>query len=121
MPLNAESPRPGGGSGDHGMSSFCGDDLQATTTRQSPTQAQNLVRRSGARPPLRLVLGTLPTNATKSGPPPQPPRPRRHLLAVRISAFAGSAPHCRSRPFRLTHDDLDELIAVAMRMEGRRA
>jgi len=51
---------------------------------------------------------------------PPVPAPRRRL-SVRISVLDGRAPYCRSRPFRLTHDDLDELIAVAMRMEGRRA
>jgi hypothetical protein len=40
---------------------------------------------------------------------PSPPRPRR--LEVRTSVADGRAPYCRSQVFRLTHDDLDELIA----------
>jgi hypothetical protein len=47
----------------------------------------------------------------------KPPRPRP--LEVRISAADGRSAFGRSRAFRLTHDDLDELIAVAMRMERR--
>jgi hypothetical protein len=56
------------------------------------------------RPRLRLV-------------PPAPP-PRR-LLAVRINVLDGHSAFGRSHSFRLTHDDLDELIAVAMRLERR--
>lgn len=44
-------------------------------------------------------------------------RPRR--IDVRIAAAAGLTPVGRSRAFRLSHDDLDELIAAAMRMERR--
>ena len=51
-----------------------------------------------------------------------PPEPQpRCRLAVRINVLDGRSPVGRSRSFRLTHDELDELIAVAMRMEGRRA
>jgi hypothetical protein len=50
---------------------------------------------------------------------PREPRAVRHRLAVRISVLDARAPYGRSRAFRLTHDELDELIAVAMRMEGR--
>jgi hypothetical protein len=55
-----------------------------------------------------------------------PPRPRlrlvppepapRHRLAVRISVLDGHSAFGRSRVFRLAHNELDELIAVAMRM-----
>jgi hypothetical protein len=58
-----------------------------------------------------------------------PPRPRLRLvprepqatprLAVRISVLDGRSAFGRSRAFRLTHDELGELIAVAMRMERR--
>jgi hypothetical protein len=58
-----------------------------------------------AAPHLRLV------------PRPGPRRPRR--IEVRIAAADQRALYGRSRAFRLTHDDLDELIAVAMRMEAR--
>jgi hypothetical protein len=54
---------------------------------------------------LRLVL------------PPPSPRPRR--LEVRISVADGRAPHGRSRLFRLIERHLDELIAVATRLEFR--
>jgi hypothetical protein len=50
-------------------------------------------------------------------PPPSLPRPRR--FEVRIAVADGRSPYGRSRVFRLAHDDLDELIAVAIRMEGR--
>ena len=69
-------------------------------------QAQNLIRRSGVRPSLRVVT-----------PAPTPPQPR---IDVRISASDGREPHCRSRPFHLTHDDYGELIAIVARMEAMR-
>jgi len=49
---------------------------------------------------------------------PPAPAPRRRL-AVRISVLDGRSAFGRSRAFRLTHDDLDELIAVATRLERR--
>ena len=49
---------------------------------------------------------------------PPAPAPRR-CLSVRISVLDGRSAFGRSRAFRLTHDDLDELIAVALRMERR--
>jgi hypothetical protein len=58
------------------------------------------------RSPLRIVP-----------PAPPPPRPRR--FEIRISASDKRTPIGRTRPFRLTRDDFDELIAVAMRMERR--
>jgi hypothetical protein len=48
-----------------------------------------------------------------------PPEPRPRRLEVRINAIEARYPYGRSRVFRLTHDDLDELIAVALRMERR--
>jgi hypothetical protein len=48
----------------------------------------------------------------------RPPRPRR--IDVMITARDGPAPIGGTRPLRLTQDDLDELIAVALGMEGRR-
>jgi hypothetical protein len=47
------------------------------------------------------------------------PQPRR--LEVRISVADGRAPFGRTRIFRLTESDLDQLIAVAMRTQRRRA
>ena len=52
-------------------------------------------------------------------PPPAPPRPRR--IDVRIAASDGRSPIGRTRALRLSRDDLDALIDVALRMEGRRA
>ena len=49
------------------------------------------------------------------------PRSRPVRLAVRISVADGLAPYGRAGPFRLTHDDVDELIAHALRLERRRA
>jgi hypothetical protein len=55
--------------------------------------------------------------------PARPPRPRHY--AVRLSVSAGSdarEPLGRSRAIHLSRDDIDELIAIALRMEeGRRA
>jgi hypothetical protein len=58
-----------------------------------------------------------------------PPRPRlrlvppepapRHRLSVRINVLDGRLAFGRGRIFRLAHNELDELIAVAMRMERR--
>jgi hypothetical protein len=67
-------------------------------------QAQN-VRRSGVRPRLRLVA------------PSPPPRPRR--VDVQISVRDGPAPIGPSRPFRLTLDELFELIAHLESIEER--
>ena len=44
------------------------------------------------------------------------PQPRRRY-ETRIVVSSAHMPVGRSRTFRLTHDDLDELIAVALRME----
>jgi hypothetical protein len=60
---------------------------------------------SSNRPHLRLV--------------PPAPAPRRRLEA-RLHVLDGRSAFGRSRAFRLTHDELDELIAVAMRIESRR-
>jgi hypothetical protein len=46
----------------------------------------------------------------------RPPEPR---LAVRITAFAGRDPHGRSRAFPLDEHDLDQLLALAVRLENR--
>jgi hypothetical protein len=51
-------------------------------------------------------------------PNPRPPQARRRI-EVRISARDGHEPFGRSRPFRLLSADLEELIAVAERMERR--
>ena len=51
--------------------------------------------------------------------PPAPRSPPRRRIEVRITAADHRTPYCRSRPFRLTHDALDELIAIATRMERR--
>jgi len=45
------------------------------------------------------------------------PQPRR--LEVRFHILDRRAPYARSRAFRLTHDELDELMAAATRMERR--
>jgi hypothetical protein len=47
------------------------------------------------------------------------PRPRR--IEVRFHVIDGRAAYGRSRVFRLAESDIDELIAVVTRMEGRRA
>jgi len=60
---------------------------------------------SPPRPCLRLV--------------PREPQAVRRRLTVRINVLDGSSAFGRSRAFRLTHDDLDELIAVATRLERR--
>jgi hypothetical protein len=49
---------------------------------------------------------------------PPAPAPRRRL-AVRINVLDGRSAFGRSRAFHLSHDEHDELIAVAMRMERR--
>jgi hypothetical protein len=60
------------------------------------------------RPQLRLV----------DRRPQEPPRP----LHVRLSAFASrGSPHGRSRAFRLSDEDLDLLLDLAVRLENRGA
>ena len=74
---------------------------------------------------MRLDINQLPADVKRPRhhlrlvPPAPPPRPRR--IEVRISARDGTAPYGRSRPFRLTENDVEILIAAAMRMEARRA
>jgi hypothetical protein len=58
---------------------------------RTPLQAQNLVRRSGAR--LRLE--------------------------ARISVTRGREPYGRTRPLKLTEPDLEQLIDFALELEGR--
>jgi hypothetical protein len=58
------------------------------------------------RPHLRLV------------PPPSPPRPRR--LEVRIAAADGRSPVGRTRAFRLSENNLAQLIDIAEWLESRR-
>ena len=48
--------------------------------------------------------------------PPSPPRPRR--LEVRIAASDGRSPIGRSRAFRITEDNLCQLVDHAFRMEA---
>jgi hypothetical protein len=48
---------------------------------------------------------------------PRQPRPR--ILEVRIAAANGRAPIGRSRAFRITEDNLRQLIDHAFRMEAR--
>jgi hypothetical protein len=86
------------------LSSFGGVDLQANIPNQAPAQEENRASEiTGARGHLRLV--------------PRQLRPRRH--EVRIVVSSACMPYGRSRAFRLAHDELDELIAVATRMERR--
>jgi hypothetical protein len=58
------------------------------------------------RPRLRLVEKT-------------PLAPRRYL-SVRINVLDGRSAFGRSRAFRITEDDLCELVDVALRLERRR-
>jgi hypothetical protein len=98
MTQTREGPAPGREHGPVEMSFPGRNDIQPNSPSQGPAQA---ISRD-----LRLV------------PPAPPPRPRR--LEVQISVRDGRAPIGRSRPLRLTHDDLDELIDAAIRMERRR-
>jgi hypothetical protein len=50
--------------------------------------------------------------------PPRPQASRRY--ETRIVVSASRLPIGRTRGFHLTREGLDELIAVAMRIEGRR-
>jgi hypothetical protein len=49
--------------------------------------------------------------------PPAPAPPRR--LSVRINVLDGRSAFGRSRAFRLTHDDIEQLIGVALQLEAR--
>jgi hypothetical protein len=75
--------------------------MSANETSEIPAPAQAII---GRLPHLRLV---------------QPTSPPRRRLAVRISVFDGRLPFGRSKAFRLTDSDIDELIAVTQRMERR--
>jgi hypothetical protein len=70
-------------------------------------QGEILPRRSGVRPPLRLVQ------------PAPPPRPRRKI-EVRVVAIAGLYPYGGvTRSFQMTHRALETLIETAERLEHR--
>jgi hypothetical protein len=45
------------------------------------------------------------------------PRPRR--IEVRFHVIDGRAAYGQSRAFRLTHDDIEQLIGVALRLEAQ--
>jgi len=49
---------------------------------------------------------------------PPEPHPRRRL-SVRINILDGRLAFVRTRVFRLAESDIDELIAIATRMERR--
>ena len=49
---------------------------------------------------------------------PSPPQPRRRY-ETRIVVSAARLPIGRSRVFRLAESDIDELIAIATRLEAR--
>jgi hypothetical protein len=51
---------------------------------------------------------------------PPEPQPRRRL-AVRINVLDRRQAFGRAGPFRLTESDVNELIAVALRLEARQA
>src|SRR6476620_7676268 len=98
-PANPASAAARTGAGKHHKrlaSDFSGNGPSARDIR-----AIFLTRRFGVRPPrLHLV--------------PREPPPRPRLIDVRISVADGRSPYGRSRVFRLTHDDVDELIAATM-------
>jgi hypothetical protein len=96
----------GGAAGSGDAVCFAGERRPDSTPPQN-FQAQNLVRRFGVRPPLHLV------------PRPPPPRPRR--IVIHISARDSRGVIGRTRALRLTEPDLARLIAIAERMEARRA
>ena len=75
----------------------------ANVQPHSPIQATAQEKKSAR---LRLVTAA------------QPPRPRR--LEVRIAASDGRVPIGRTRPLRLSRDDLDWLIDEAVRREAVR-
>jgi hypothetical protein len=50
-------------------------------------------------------------------PPPSPPRPRR--LEIRISVADARGPYGRTRIFRLSEHDFEQLIVTAERFEAR--
>jgi hypothetical protein len=43
---------------------------------------------------------------------------RRLVLTVQIGARVANQPHGRSRPFSLSHDAFDKLLATAAQLEG---
>jgi hypothetical protein len=61
---------------------------------------------------------TVSTRHLRLVPPASPPRPRR--LEVRIAAANGRSPIGRTRLFRFSERNLQELIDTAMRLEARR-
>jgi hypothetical protein len=106
--MNPDKPNPASaaartGSGDV---SFGGEQFPDSAPAQK-YQARILARRFGVRPVpphLRLV------------PPVPSPRCR---YETRIVVSAVCLPIGRSRVFRLAESDIDDLIAVALRMEAR--
>jgi hypothetical protein len=111
--LHGIGPPPG--EGDPLELSFPGgNEIQANIPKQGAAQAQI---EHNPRAVMAMPSATAGRRHLHLVPPPPPPRPRR--IDVRISADDGRSPIGRSRAFRLTHDDLDELIAFATRIERR--
>ena len=102
MTQHMKSPTAGGAVGLENASLPGGIDCHSNAQEIAPLQGKNC---GSAR--LRLVA-----------PTPPPPRPRR-FIEVRISAVDARAPYGRSRPIRLSRDDLDALIDGALRLEQR--
>ena len=90
-------------------SSFLGRNVRESAPNSVRNQAEFLRDpRADRAPHLRLV------------PPPRPPRPR--LREVRVTAVAGRYPYGGiTRSFQLTDHGVDELIALAERLEARRS
>jgi hypothetical protein len=51
-------------------------------------------------------------------PPTPPPRPRRRIVHVTISAVRGREPIGRTRPLMLRESDLAQLVEAAERLEA---
>jgi len=80
-------------------------DFRPNSQIQAPSQAEILPN------PRVISFPALPRR--RHVPPPQ-------RIDVRITAVnAAGAPYGRSRTFRLTHGDIDALVAHAERMEAR--
>jgi hypothetical protein len=109
MGFATKAPSPGGEGGALDRLSFPGGNDNRLSTPPQKFQAPSSDRA------VRGADAPFPRHLRLVAPRPQP------RYEVRIAVSAARTPVGRSRTFHLAESDIDELIAIALRLEARRA